>query len=421
MLKMESVFRSRFYEKPLFWVVIALFFSILGANTYYRGAVSEKQRTDLTVFFRAAEGIKAHENIYDIKTIRQWNYVYLPLLANLLLPFTEWPQGAKVAGWYIVSVLLLAILYPVCLRFYPNKDWASISFWLAGVAAFPPLINTLTRGQLGITSLVFAMVAFYFYVRKKDYYCGLMLAFSIVLKLSPSAFLIFFFLFKREWKVLLSAAAGFLFFIWIYPGWILGAETNLFYLKEWWRVTHFAVSSRAHEGILWQQLVTPFAEDNQSLQAVITRLYYRDEQDYIQHLSPWLGRIVKAFLIISLLLLAKATWNTRRFPRSMSRLLLEYSLFPLLMLLGSPVTQNHHYTMLFLIFLAVFLYQKENISEGWKKKMLRGVWISAGFFWMGWIIEKCAYLGFPVWGVLGLFILSIAFLNSQRELKNENL
>lgn len=411
---LQRFYHSRFYHKPLFWAVILLFFSILGANTYYRGAISAKQRTDLTVFFRAAEGIKAHENIYDIKTVRQWNYVYLPLLANLLLPFTEWPQGARVAGWYLASLFLLASLYPICLKFSKNTGWASFSFWMASLAALPPVINTLTRGQLGITSLVFAIFTFYFYIQKKDIYAGLLLAFSVVLKLSPSAFLVFFFLFKREWRVLSSFLAGFVFFIWIYPNWILGAETNIFYLKEWWKVTSFAVSSKAHEGILWQQLVTPFAEDNQSLQAVITRLSYPNEQAYIQSPNPWTGWAVKGFLFISLLFLAKGTWKTNRLENSIPRLFLEYSLFPLLMLLGSPVTQNHHYTVLFLIFFAVFLFQEENISDRWKKRLIQGILSSVLFFWSGWMIEKFAFLGFPVWGVLGLFILSIIFLSSQK-------
>jgi len=41
-------------------------------------------RTDLTVFLRAAKAIELNQNIYDAKTMRQWNYVYLPLLAVLL-------------------------------------------------------------------------------------------------------------------------------------------------------------------------------------------------------------------------------------------------------------------------------------------------------------------------------------------------
>ena len=116
-------------------------------------------------------------------------------------------------------------------------------------------------------------------------------------------------------------------------------------------------SSTAYQHYLWGELFTPFAEDNQSLYAVITRFASRDETQFIGHSNALVRYITSG---LGLLLLALPFLKTRKTSPDPAqdplRSLAEFSLFPMLMLFTSPVTQIHHYTVIFFLFLSVFSF-----------------------------------------------------------------
>lgn len=375
----------------------------VGISAVYRGAWSDRQRTDFSVFVRAAQAVESGENIYDVKTSRQWNYVYLPLLALLSAGFTKIPFGAAVLIWYLLSAAALIAVLSLAARLGSNAREGFFAALTALVFSFPPILGTLARGQLGVLSLLIALAVFWLYLRKRDAAAGFLLGFGIVLKTSPLAPLIFFFLFRRSWKALFSCAAGGVFFALILPGLLAGHERNMFWLAEYLRLTSHAVSDRGYEGILWQQLVTPFAEDNQSLYAVLTRIAWGSEAAYIGHSNEiirWAVRLAAALILAGGA--AAALRNPKRSPAK--RLLLEFSLYPMLMLWVSPVTQNHHYTAMFLLFLAGALYltpddsSEQRIPE--RNRFLAGLCLAGLSFLAGLIVEDLAWWGLPVWGTL---------------------
>lgn len=392
------------FRRPrLFLFLSAALFIGIGISTVYRGGFSEHQRTDFSVFVRAAEAVQAGDNIYDVKTVRHWNYVYLPLLALLAVPFTYLPFAASVLIWYVLSVAAMAAVFWMASRLGENARDGFFAALTSFILVFPAFLGTLSRGQMGIISILIALAVFWLYLRKHDTAAGLLLAFGIVLKTSPLAALIFFFLFRRNWRVLTACAFGGLFFVLILPSLFVGVEKNLFWLSEYFRITSHAVSDKGYEGILWQQLVTPFAEDNQSAYAVLTRLFWGSEAAYIGHSNEGIRWITRAFAALVLAAgAAAALRNPRRAPAK--RLLLEYSLYPMLMLWVSPVTQNHHYTALYLPFLAAALYLSgsEEDAAGSKKKTLlqAGLLIAGLFFLAGLVSDSLAWWGLPVWGSL---------------------
>jgi alpha-1,2-mannosyltransferase len=83
---------------------------------------------------------------------------------------------------------------------------------------FFPLKFTLGMGQINNVVLLSTVLFIYFYVRQKDYWAGIALAFALSLKLFP-ALLMLYLIIERKWKI---------FFTTITTGLVLLAATFLF-------------------------------------------------------------------------------------------------------------------------------------------------------------------------------------------------
>ncbi len=396
------------FQKPrIFQIIVFAFFVGLGISTVYRGGISKHQRTDFAVFVRAAQAVEANQNIYDVKTVRQWNYVYLPLLAILTVPLTYIPFPMAVFLWYVFSAGAYVLVFKLAIRLGPNARDGFFAALAAALLSLPAFLNTLSRGQLGVLSVLFALGVFWLYLRKRDFLAGILLAFGIVLKTSPLAPLVFFFLFKRSWRVLAGCALGAVLFVLVIPSLPQGFSRNMFWLSEYFRITTYAVSDKGYDGLLWQQLVTPFAEDNQSAYAVLTRLKWGTEAAFIGHSNEavrWVMRVLGGVLLF--IAAAAGIKHSKRAP--VKRLLLEYSLFPMVMLWVSPITQTHHYTVLYLLFLAGAFYLIETPPEDKRGRLfIHAGLLTGGFsFLAGLVSEPLAWWGVPVWGSM----ISLALL-----------
>ena len=171
----------------------------------------------------------------------------------------------------------------LCRRFPEDARPAPWQIALAMIFCLPMFLNTLTRGQFGIISLFFEAAIFYNYLKQQKILIGLLLAFAVALKISPLAFLFFFFLMKREWKILLSTIVGFGLFFFLLPSLVIGFHQNWELLKIWRGLMSISQSDTAYQHYLWGELFTPFAEDNQSIYAVITRFVWPSEAPFIGH------------------------------------------------------------------------------------------------------------------------------------------
>lgn len=401
----EFVFRKKWLGLI---VVIALFCGI-GISTVYRGAFGPKQRTDLAVFVKAAEMVSEGRayHIYGIETSRHWHYVYSPFLAILLSPFTQSPFVVFVVLSYLLSVFCLLWTVGASGRFVPAPEAEGIR-WKSILAAFlclPVLINTLTRGQLGILILGAQTAVFLCYLRGWKVLAGFLLALATAIKISPLAALVFFFLFKKEWRVLLSAFLCCFLFLVLFPSLVIGFQQNWEHLKTWQGLMSEGSSILAYKHYLWSELFTPFADDNQSLYAVITRLAWQDQNDFITHPSNWV-RILTTLsggLALAGLFLKRKPSGTFPVPeKERPGLLAEYSLYPVMMLIFSPMAQVHHYTAVYFLYLAGFLMAD---AERGRKLILTAIWGSATFFLLGLIVDPLAYWGLPMWGALLLWLV----------------
>jgi len=411
------------------WLGILLVLGLaigIGVSTFYRGAISPKQRTDLTVFLIAgemvADGRASH--MYGIENKRHWHYVYPPILAILLAPVSKWPLGATVALAYLLSLACLAgtvllskkFLKEACATTTDLQGRAAVpgplgfrpASWqiaLAMIFCLPMLLNTLTRGQFGIITLFFMAVIFYNYLAQHKVLTGLLLAFAVALKISPLAFLVFFFLMKREWKILASTALGFFLFFFLLPSLVIGFHQNWELLKIWQGLMSVSQSDTAYQHYLWSELFTPFAEDNQSLYAVVTRFVWPSVTSFIGHSNTPVRLITSG---LGILLLALPFLLQKKEPPTPEqdplRSLAEFSLFPMLMLFTSPVTQIHHYTVAYFLFLAALMMMDRTPRGSWAYKCLGfSLWTCAISLLLGMVVPMMGYWGIPLWGSMLLW------------------
>ena len=410
---------SLFWKKTSDWLFdrqkILLLFTIVllgafGISAVYRTGISKKQRGDLPVFVRGAEAAVEGTNIYDAKTIRQWNYVYLPLLAVSLMPMVHAPMALTALLWYLLSAAALCASFRLAQNLFGDPKRGFEAALLAMILCLPSFLNTLTRGQLGVLTVFLGLLVFQLYDRRRDFLAGFLLAFAVILKTTPLAPLGLYFLIKREWKVVAGGIAGTACFLFLIPSLAVGWEKNWYYLLEWLRVMQESVSTKAHEGMLWAQLVTPMASDNQSLYAVLARMVFPDEASMIARPDHPLRLGVRLFsvgMLAPLIFLGLPGRNRI----SRSRLLTEFSLFAFWMTLASPVAEAHHFTVVLLMNLALLLrLQDPGMSSGRRRLELAALLGCGAAYLAGLISEPLAYIGLPFWGSAVLWFVLFAGL-----------
>ncbi|MFH0985128.1 MAG: glycosyltransferase family 87 protein [Candidatus Omnitrophota bacterium] len=421
------------------WLGILLILGFVigvGISTVYRGAISPKQRTDLTVFLIAGEMVQEGRasHIYGIENKRHWHYVYPPILAVLLAPISKWPLGVTVTLAYLLSLTCLAGTILLSQRLPERsgpattgrQDHASVSAslgcrpenWQIALSMFfclPMILNTLTRGQFGIITLFFMAALFYGYWTRHKVLTGLLLAFAISLKISPLAYLVFFFLMKREWKILLSATLGFGVFLFLFPSAVIGFRQNWELLQIWQGLMSVSQSDGAYKHYLWGELFTPFTEDNQSIYAAVTRFVWPSLGSFIGHSNAPVRFITSG---LGILLLALPFLPAQKKPQTQAedplRSLAEFSLFPMIMLFTSPVTQIHHYTVIYFLFLVTLMMMDRAPRGSWTRKCLGfSLWFCALFLTLGMVIPIVGYWGLPLWG--SILLWGVVLLNLKKE------
>lgn len=392
--------QSLLFLKKIALVFILTAIIVVGISTVYRAALGEKSRTDLTVYLRAAEAIHQNENIYAVENVRHWHYVYLPLLAILLTPFTSFPLWLNALLWYLLSITALWGVWRKANTLFQNQN---NRFWILFVCllvALPPLLNTLTRGQLGIFSLYLTLLPFILNMHGKKLSAGFVLGFAIILKMSPLLLLPFYFLLQKNWRALTGCALGIIVFGLALPTAVFGPELHFRYLQNYFDAISSGTGSLAHQSYLWGELFTPFAGDNQSFYAVLTRLYWKTENAFIGNSNNFIRLINLGLLGALLSALAFLFFKSKE--KGLKDNFVVYALLSCVMLFTSPVSQLHHFTPLMLLGIASFLILEESAAS--KKTMLGILTLSFFVFALGMIFDPLAFIGLPLWSTLLLWL-----------------
>jgi alpha-1,2-mannosyltransferase len=351
-------FRSRL-ELRQRWFLLGLLAFFLILNVQYVVKVQFSQRESRSAFVRWSGQL---EELQDGKNIwKRHNYPNPPIMALILLPFAQLPTGAGALAWFYGKVVLtvLAIQWVFNLLDRPERPFPLWGKMLALLLSLRPIQGDLTHGNVNLFILFLVVACIVAFSRRRDGLAGLALALAIACKVTPALFVPYF-LWKRAWKTLAATALGLCLFLLLIPGLSFGWQKNLTYLQSWHQVM---VHPFVVEGTVTSE------HQNQSLPGLMARLltdspsfatYEGDRYvpvEYHNLASLERGHLrwaVKGCIGVFALLVL---WRCRTpiDERMNWKLLAEFSIVALGMLLFSERTWKHHAVTLLLPF-AVLCY-----------------------------------------------------------------
>jgi alpha-1,2-mannosyltransferase len=341
------------WRRDWFLPAMALVFIALSVQYTFKAAHNK------SAFVRWREQILQIDQ--GLKLYEYYHYPNPPIMALMLRPLAELPPVVGALIWFYLKVAMAAAAFLACVRMIEAggasfPTWAKVGTLLLSAS---PLIGDLQHGNINILILFLVVASLYAFHRGGDWLAGLLLALAICCKVTPALF-VFYFLWKRQWKVLAGCCAGMVLFLVVVPGVFLGWNENLALLNSW-----------------CQQMIMPFLRDgvitsehpNQSLPGVLCRLlthspsfcaypndvYTPTEYHNLLSLSMtqlrWIIRLAQGLFALLVALLCRGPARVR----GGWQLCTEFGLICVGMLLFSERTWKHHSVVLLLPF-AVITY-----------------------------------------------------------------
>lgn len=267
---------------------------------------------------------------------------YLPFLYRLLTPLTALPYRTAAGVWFFLNQCLLFGSLFLAVRMMGKGIGREGKFLLFILTfSFFPILFSLKLGQINMVTLFFLTLTLFFSQRGRPFLSGLALGGAAVVKLIP-ALLVFYFLWKRHWKVALTASSvllvGYAVSIWDVglPFIVTQFEVN----QEYSRI-HFTDWGNNSVASFWFMLLTRG----------------RGEEGYAQGLVHQPLLAAGLYLVTALLLIGISLWTTRPDERKESKqTLLEFCLWVTLLPILSPWTNVMFLALLILPFWVAFLH-----------------------------------------------------------------
>lgn len=318
----------------------------------------ERHRTALGRWMPDAQALAAGEDPYGPG---HW-FPTPPLVLICLLPFTKMPLAMAGGLWAVLKIagVLLAL---VALHRALSKKGLVVptGVWImTAVFGTRAVFSDIQHANVNTFVLVWLALAWTLFLSGEDFWAGIFVALAIVTKITP-ALLLLYFVYKRAWRVCLGGLAGLALFFFILPGAYLGFARNWALLTSWY---HMLVEPFAREGYAALEIA------NQSLYGVLVRLLSNagllsiaqmpDQQAWASGMEEMarpataLGRLLRPAITLTALAVLGWLCRARTAKRHDPRLLLEFGLVLLAMLLLSERTWKHHATTLPLIYLGVW-------------------------------------------------------------------
>lgn len=321
-------------------------------------ASGERRKTALGRWMPDAQALAAGENPYGPG---HW-FPTPPLVLICLVPFSKMPHALAGGLWAALKIAGVALALVSLHRALAKKGVVvPTGVWLmTAIFGTRAVFSDIQHANVNTFVLIWLALAWTLFLNGKDFWAGILVAAAIVTKITP-ALLLLYFVYKRAWRVCLGGVVGVGIFFFVLPGVSVGFARNWALLTSWY---HMLVEPFAREGYAALEIA------NQSLYGVLVRLlsnagllsiaHMPDQQAWASGMEEMarpvtaLGRLLRP--AITLTALAALAWlcRAKTAKRHDPRLLLEYGLVLLAMLLLSERTWKHHATTLSLIYLGIW-------------------------------------------------------------------
>lgn len=344
-------------------LVLLALFSILNylVHGYYGGL--KYKGGDFLNYYMNASLLKADVNIHDddireqaIAQIRDRNPGILekkhhqpdyPVFWYLMIvPLTYFSWDMAFYIWLSINQILLALI--ICLLY---KYFSVKLFSVEGIGTlfiilnFYPLWYNMMEGQCNVLLFLLIIGGLWSFKKDKVWLAGLLFGIATGIKLVP-AFLIFFFLLRGRWKLVIWSGVGFIATILIS---VIGAGSDIV-------ISYFTTQLPKYGGVPRPE---PF---NQSINGFVSRLFTCSDASNGWFNKPALANNISTAL--SLIVVGLTIFFTRKKSLPFSdKWNLDFGIFLTASMLVSSWTMEHHFVSLYFVWLLMFtgFTRKDNI------------------------------------------------------------
>jgi hypothetical protein len=341
-----------------------------------RSAFLHRPMTDVQVYFRAAWAVRTAHDLYEVSDDNNWHYNYPPFLAILLTPLADAPPGFdrdglvpyafSVGVFYCLNLLALCwgvhVLAGALEARLPEerrpmrhgRRWWRLRVYPV-LACLPPVGLTLNRGQVNHFVLAALCAALAGLLADRRVRAGLWVAGAVCVKVIP-AFLALLPLVRRDRRALAGGAAGLALGLGVLPVAVFGPAQTLDYCSEW---AEALASKRARE------LTDQTATHSQSVQAIMHNTLHFNLLTRPTQPSPTVVWASRGICLLLTALTLGAAWRRRNAPGCEA---LTFGLLIVVMLLASPVSHQHYFTLvipLMTVLMAMSFERTDSSRVGW--------------------------------------------------------
>lgn len=183
-----------FFGGTLLWMLRALFLGLY---------------PDFSVYYYGSQLFLSGQNPYLSGQKLFSGYSYPPSVFLLFVPFVLLPFQASQSLWVFLNVLFLIASIILLAKLFSVKFFSDTNLILSGLIFLSfPVKFTLGMGQINILILLFLVLSLYFLKIKNDFFGGVFLGLSLVIKLFPLLLPVYFLL-KLNKKILTGFLAIF--------------------------------------------------------------------------------------------------------------------------------------------------------------------------------------------------------------------
>jgi hypothetical protein len=253
-----------------------------------------------------------------------------PVMVMILTPFSLLPGSLGMMAWFAFKSLLVVVVTVSVLRqvdrwSHPLPDWV---VGLALLLASRPVMGDLLHGNVNLWIMGVVVAGIVLFQQGRDASAGMLLSLGVACKLTP-ALVLAYFVWKKQWLVVIWSLVGLLIWWVILPAAVLGWERN---------------------GLLWDHwadyMVRPYVEagsvttvqTNQSAVALLHRWFLVGEGVSVQ---TYAKALIACFLVF-LAWICRTIWPGRQSPGWWHELGIVF----LVMLMISERSWKHHFVWL---------------------------------------------------------------------------
>jgi hypothetical protein len=326
----------------LFLIVFFAGVTVYEAGPYRTGKFawgSPDNRTDYTVYYNAGQAVLQGTDIYAVRSVRGWAYVYPPPFSIAMVPLSVLPLPLSVLLYYAICAGLM--VYAAIMAARLAQPLPSTKRNRLAMIALPILLtgvwfgHGLARGQASVIVAFLVTAAVYWEHKGKLLAGAACLAGAVAIKLFPLSLLAYY-AWRGRWKFVGTTLAAVLAVMLVLPAMVFGWQRNIEYLHEFKRTVvdpaTMSEAGRSHYD-LYDQLLSLAKPRNQALAPVLYRFFGGQS-------TPPISVLIAAVLAAIIWLAARGATP------QVENLILGAVL--IWVLLVSPVAEDHYYAMLLL-------------------------------------------------------------------------